>query len=102
MPAYMLAICDITNMNENMKKYAELSAKLIRDNHGKYLIRGPAAEDIQGDKLDGSIVILTEFPTIENLKAFWEGDEYKKIKHLRDGTGTYHISIFESPLPSMA
>lgn len=101
MPAYMLAICDITNMNENMKEYAKLSAKLIADNNGKYLIRGKAAEDVQGDKLDGSIVILTEFPTMENLKAFWEGDEYNNIKHLRDGTGTYHISIFESPQPGM-
>jgi hypothetical protein len=36
---------------------------------------------------------------MENLKAFWQGDAYQEIKHLRDGTGTYHISIYESPPP---
>ena len=101
MAVYMLAICDITNMNENMKEYAKRSADLIHDNQGKYLIRGPAAEDIQGDKLEGSYVILTEFPTMENLRAFWHGDAYAEIKHLRDGTGTYHISVYESPPPGM-
>ena len=99
MAAYLLAICDITNMNEDMKEYAVFSAQLVNDYYGKYLIRGPSAEDIQGEKLEGSYVVLTEFQTMENLKAFWLGDAYQEIKHLRDGTGTYHISIYESPPP---
>jgi hypothetical protein len=39
---------------------------------------------------------------MDQLKAFWEGDEYNNnVKHLRDGTGTYHIAIYESPPPAM-
>ena len=96
MSAYMLAVCDITNMTDDMKTYMQKSSALIQKNGGEYLIRGKAAENCEGDRLDGPVVILTRFPNMEKLKAYWEGPEYAEIKHLRDGTGTYHISIFEA------
>jgi uncharacterized protein (DUF1330 family) len=48
-----------------------------------------------------SLVIL-EFQTMEQLRAYLEGDEYQKaVKPLRTGTGMYDIGIYESPPPAM-
>jgi uncharacterized protein (DUF1330 family) len=98
MAAYMLAVCKITNMKPEMKEYAEKSGALCIAHGGKYLIRGMAKEDYEGDLLEGKLVILTEFPTMDDLQTFIKGDEYQNnIKHLREGTGEYHIAFYESP-----
>jgi uncharacterized protein (DUF1330 family) len=97
MAAYMLAVCKITNPKPEMKEYAQKSAALCREHGGKYLIRGLAAENYEGDFLDGKALILTEFPTMDELQAFIKGDEYQNnIKHLREGTGEYQIAFYES------
>lgn len=98
MPAYMLAVCKITNPKPEMKEYAQKSAALVKQHGGKYLLRGMPVENYDGDILDGKAVICAEFPTMDDLQAFIKGDEYQNnIKHLRDGTGEYHIAFYESP-----
>jgi uncharacterized protein (DUF1330 family) len=96
MPAYMLAVCNITNPKPEMKEYAERSAAEMAKHGGKYLVRGKPTENHDGDKLEGHVVVLSEFPTMDDLQAFIKGDEYQNnIKHLRDGTGDYHIAFYE-------
>jgi len=98
MAAYMLAVCNITNPKPEMKEYAEKSAALMKEYGGKYVMRGKPVENYDGDKLDGQMIILSEFPTMDDLQAFIKGDEYQNnIKPLRDGTGEYHIAFYESP-----
>jgi uncharacterized protein (DUF1330 family) len=102
MAAYMLAVCKITNMKPEMKEYAEKSAALCKAHGGKYLLRGMPKENYDGDLLEGKMVILTEFPTMDELQTFIKGEEYQNnIKPLREGTGEYHIAFYESP-PSAA
>jgi uncharacterized protein (DUF1330 family) len=43
------------------------------------------------------VLIVTQFPSRENAEAFWNSEEYQKIKPMREGTGIYDIGIFESP-----
>ena len=103
MAAYMLAVCNITNPKPEMKQYAERSAALMKQHGGKYLVRGKPVENFDGDILKDKVIILTEFPTMDELQAFIKGDEYQKnIKHLRDGTGEYHIACYEAPPSAMA
>ena len=103
MAAYMLAVCDITNMKPSMKEYAEKSAVLVKKHGGKYLLRGPQVENYEGEVLDGKFIVLTEFPSMADIKAFIDGDEYQKeTKHLREGTGTYHVALYEGVAPEAA
>jgi uncharacterized protein (DUF1330 family) len=96
MSAYLLAVCEITNPTENMKLYAQKSAALIEQHGGEYVVRGKAADDIEGDVLKGKVVILSKFPSLADVDAFVNGDEYQKnVKHLREGSGTYHVAIYE-------
>jgi len=100
MAAYMLAVCEITNMTDNMKVYAQKSAELVHQHGGKYLVRGPAAENYEGDILVGKMIIMTEFPSMDDLQAFVKGEEYQKnVKPLREGTGNYHVAFFEGAAP---
>ncbi len=97
MSHYLVAVCNITNFNDNMKKYVQLSAELVARHGGEYVIRGPAEEEVEGDKLAGCYLIVSRFPTREKLDAFWKGDEYRsKVRPLRAGTGTYDIAIYSS------
>lgn len=98
MSAYMLAVVKITNPKPEMKEYAVKAAELIKKHGGKYLVRGAPAENYEGDLLDGKAVICAEFPSMDDLQAFIKGDEYQNnVKHLREGTGEYHIAFYESP-----
>lgn len=98
MAAYMVAVAKITNPTPQLKEYAEKSAALCRQHGGEYLIRGNPVENFDGDFLEGKSVICARFPSMDDLRAFIEGDEYQNnIKPLREGTGEYHIAFYEAP-----
>ena len=102
MPAYVVSVGQFTNMTPQLKEYAQKSAVLAKRHGGRYIIRGKSAEILEGAGLEGRSVVILEFPTMDQLKAFVKGDEYQKtVKPLRAGTGIYDIGIFESPPPAM-
>lgn len=103
MPAYIVSIVEITNPNPNLKKYTEESARLARSHGGRYIIRGKSPQVASGELLTKKVVVILEFPAMENLLAFYNSDEYQKgCRPLREGTGIYDIGFFESPPPGMA
>lgn len=96
MAAYMVAVCEITNMTPNLKVYAQKSAALIAKLGGKYVVRGPAAENVEGEILIGKMLVISEFPSVADLNAFVKSDEYQnEIKPLRADTGNYHVAFYE-------
>lgn len=100
MSAYLIAICEVTNPNENFKKYAAESAKLIAAHGGKYAIRGPAAGVIKGEALEGKVVIMTEWESLGQLDGFLNDETYvNDVMPLREGTGNYEIATYESAAP---
>lgn len=102
MPAYIISVVQFTNMTPQLKEYAQKSAALAKNHGGRYVVRGKTVELLEGTGLDGKSVVILEFPTMEQLKAFVKGDEYQKtVKPLRAGTGIYDIGIFEAPPPAM-
>ena len=101
MAAYLIAVCEVTNPNENFKKYAAQSADMIHQHGGKYIVRGPAAEVLKGDDLKGKVVIITEFPSMDELNAFVNDEKYiNEVAPLRDGTGVYNFASYESAPPT--
>ena len=96
MSVYLVSVCEITNMNDNLKSYAQKSAELITKYGGSYVVRGPSIEVLEGTQLNNKSLIIAEFPDVESIKAFLGGDDYQAIRHLRDGTGIYDIGIFNA------
>jgi uncharacterized protein (DUF1330 family) len=97
MSAYLLAICEITNANDNFKEYAKRSSQIVAKYGGKYIVRGPAAQIIKGELLKGKVIIITEFPSLDDFNAFFKDEEYQnEVIPLREGTGNYDFAVYES------
>ena len=97
MSAYLLAICEITNPNDNFKEYARRSAEIVANYGGKYVVRGPAAQMIKGELLKGKVIIITKFPSLDDFNAFFKDEEYQgEVVPLREGTGNYEFAVYES------
>ena len=100
MAAYIVAICEVTNPNENFKKYAVESAELMRQHGGEYTIRGREVEVLKGEELKGKIMVISEFPSMEALKGFINDKRYlNEVAPLREGTGNYNFAVYESAPP---
>ena len=97
MAAYLVALCKITNPTENLNKYIAASEELLVKKGGEYVARGPSDTIYEGDYMDGRVVVISRWPSMEALKGFVESEEYmKEIKPLRDGTGIYDIACYEA------
>ena len=95
MSVYLVSVCEITNMSNELKEYAQKSAELIQKFGGSYVTRGPASEIYEGTLLANKSVIITKFPDTESVHAFWNSDEYHTIKPKREGTGIYDIGVYQ-------
>ena len=96
MAAYLIGIAQVTNPTEKFKEYAQKSAKYLAECGGEYIVRGPAAEVVEGDVMNGRAAIIVKFPSMDALKAFYHSDTYQKdIKPLREGAGIFDMGLFE-------
>jgi uncharacterized protein (DUF1330 family) len=96
MPAYLLTVASITQRTPQLAEYAQKAAQLSARFGGEYLVRGKAAEVLEGGTFDSHVVVLTRFPSREQALAFYRSDEYAALKPLRADTGTYDIGVFDA------
>lgn len=61
---------------------------------GKYLARGGAHEVLEGD-WQPSRIVLFEFPSVEQAKAFYYGDVYQGCKEIRDTCSKGNVVVVE-------
>ena len=96
MAAYLISLCKITNPHDNFKKYIKISEDMLKQHGGSYVVRGPADSIYEGDYLNGAVVIIAKFESMDKLKGFVESEAYKKdVKPLREGSGIYDIASYE-------
>jgi uncharacterized protein (DUF1330 family) len=84
MAAYVIADVEVTDR----AGYAEYTQKVpatISSYGGRYLARGGATEVLEGVWQPKRCVIL-EFPSMVELKAWWESPEYRPLRELRERT----------------
>jgi uncharacterized protein (DUF1330 family) len=93
MPAY--AIFDIVVTDpERYEDYKKLAPPAIAAYGGKYLVRGGQLDVLEGDWNPSRIVVL-EFPTAEQAKAWIDSPEYSAARALRHATATTHAILAE-------
>jgi len=96
MAAYLIGIVQVTNPTAGFKEYVQKSAKFMAECGGEYIVRGPAAEVVEGDALTGRTAIVVKFATMDALKEFYHSKTYQKeIKPLREGAGIFDMGLFE-------
>jgi uncharacterized protein (DUF1330 family) len=97
MPAYMIVIAKIADRDAFINGYGAAAAALIEQFGGKYVLRGPGAELLEGDFGDGASMVISEWRDKAAVHAFWNSPEYAKIKKLRDGIADVQVLVIESP-----
>jgi uncharacterized protein (DUF1330 family) len=81
MSAYVISEVEMRDV-AGFEAYRTIAAKMIAQYGGRYLVRGGAANLIEGDPPPKTIIVV-EFPTIERLREWYDSPEYAEALKLR-------------------
>jgi uncharacterized protein (DUF1330 family) len=98
MPAYMIITADISDRSKFIAGYGRAAADLVTHFGGKYVLRAPGAELIEGDFGKGASIVISEWADKEAAMRFWNSPEYAHIKKMRDGLANCQILLVEGEL----
>ena len=76
------------------EEYRQLVPATIQQYGGRYVVRGGAAETLEGDWQPKRVVVL-EFPSLEQAKRWYNSEEYRGPKALRFKTATSKMILVE-------
>jgi uncharacterized protein (DUF1330 family) len=94
-PAYLLVQGTVTDM-AGFKAYNDSLPPIYRKYGGHYITVTPApkVEVAEGAPRHESILIA-KFPSKEAAWGFWNSAEYVAAKKLREGKGTFYVTVLE-------
>jgi len=81
MSAYVIVNIEVTDPVP-YERYKALAEGTVKAFGGRYLVRGGPAERLEGGWEPKRVVVL-EFPDAARAKAWWESEEYRPAKALR-------------------
>ena len=93
MPAYVVAEVEVTDPAE-FEAYRKGVPAAVAAYGGRYLARGGAVEPLEGGWAPKRMVIL-EFPSMVQAKAWYASAEYRDLKALRQRTATTRAVLLE-------
>ncbi|MGL5839795.1 MAG: DUF1330 domain-containing protein [Sphingorhabdus sp.] len=97
MSAYMIVIAKIQDREKFVQGYGTAAAALIGTFGGKYVLRGPGAELLEGAFGDGASMVISEWPDKDTARAFWNSPEYAEIKKLREDIADVQVLLIDAP-----
>lgn len=93
MAAYVIVEIEVTDP-EGYAAYRELAPPIVAQYGGKYLARGGAIDVLEGDWNPQRLVIL-EFPSAEQARAWWNAPEYAEPRAMRQRTTRSKLLVLE-------
>ncbi len=93
MKAYIIVDVTITEPIR-YEVYKSLTPTSLLPYQGKFLTRGGTTETLEGDWQPGRMVVI-EFPSTENAKAWWSSAEYAPAKAIRQETSETQMILIE-------
>jgi uncharacterized protein (DUF1330 family) len=82
MPAYAIGRLEMHNPSW-LQEYGPKTAALVARHGGKYLVRGSTMERLEGTGTLPSVVVVLEFPSMAQAKAWYRDPEYAPLIKLR-------------------
>ena len=99
MPVFLIADIAPSDMDKYQKSvFIDVVPDIAARYQGKHLVRGPAMEVLEGDWKPQRLVVI-EFPSMSQLLAFYNSEEYKPFKQLRQRTANSKIIAIEGMVP---
>jgi len=93
MKAYIIVDVDIKDP-VRYEDYKKLTPASLIPFNGRFVVRGGNAEVLEGGRQPGRIVVL-EFPSVENAKAWWSSVEYAPAKAIRQSASEAQMILVE-------
>ena len=93
MAGYVIAQVEVTDP-EGFARYREMVPGSIEQYGGRYIVRGGKTEALEGDWDPGRLVII-QFDSVEQAKAWWACEEYAEAKALRQRTARTNLTVVE-------
>lgn len=99
MSAYVISEIDPVRDPAGFERYRTMAAKTIAAYGGRYLVRGGAAELIEGGPPPKTIIVV-EFPTMECLREWYASPEYAEALKVRQTAFDRRLIFVEGVLPA--
>ena len=93
MPAYFIVDLDVTDP-ARFEEYRQLVPATVQQYGGRFLVRGGAVEALEGD-WQPKRVVVTEFPSLEQARRWYNSEEYRDLKALRFKTARSKVILVE-------
>jgi uncharacterized protein (DUF1330 family) len=93
MKAYIIVDVRITDA-ALYEDYKKLTPASLQPFGGRFIVRGGATTTLEGDWVPGRIVVL-EFPSMEQAKAWWSSDGYAPAKAIRQSASVTRMIAVE-------
>ena len=93
MTAYVLVQIEVTDP-ARYAIYKEMAGPTLAPYGGRYIVRGGAVVELEGEWKPGRLVIV-EFPSVERAKAWHESPEYHDARALRNETANSKMIVVE-------
>ena len=97
MPAYVISEVEMREA-AGFEAYRTIAAKTIAQYGGRYLVRGGAANLIEGVPPPKTIIVV-EFPTMERLREWYASPEYAEALKLRRTARDRRLIFVEGAAP---
>jgi uncharacterized protein (DUF1330 family) len=93
MAAYIVVDLEITDADQ-YESYKQLVPATLQKYGGRFIVRGGKTENLEGAWLPRRLVIL-EFPSVEQAKAWYNSPEYDKPKARRQASALSKLILVE-------
>ena len=93
MTAWMIVTARIHDREKFVSGYGPAAAKLVDRFGGRYIVRAPGAEVLEGEGLSGASVVVSEWPDRAAALAFWNSPEYAEVRKVRVGLADCSILL---------
>jgi uncharacterized protein (DUF1330 family) len=93
MPAYVIYQGEVLDP-ERYDEYRGKAAVSIANAGGRYVVRGGEIDVLEGDAPPGRTVVL-EFPDMAAARAWYDGEEYRAARSIREGAARARMYIVD-------
>ena len=97
MSAYIIAEVEVHDL-ETYATYRAQTPGVVERYGGRFVVRGGAAETLEGAGPPGRLVVL-EFPDLASARRFYGSAEYQAIIGIRQRAATSRVVLVEGHKP---
>jgi uncharacterized protein (DUF1330 family) len=97
MSAYIIAEVEVTDPS-TYASYRARTPGVVARHGGRFIVRGGAAETLEGEGEPGRVVVL-EFPDLAAARRFYASPEYQAIIGIRHQAAKSRLILVEGHTP---